>query len=119
MKRDLKRGYETVVLIYGSVEDSMGADSFVIEATEGKAVINFNLKPCDSNQKEDENHIHQYELESIQIQNEQIINNFRNYVENNRCESFEVQINSKGKLFSYSVSQRIESFDLWLDVIKC
>jgi len=64
--RSLRKGSSSVYLQYANVGDSIEAEKFDIGLLDGALVLAFTLRPVDSNQREDEDHLHKMRLLSVQ-----------------------------------------------------
>jgi hypothetical protein len=103
MNRWLKKGSSTVCFQYETVDDSIRAEKFQISASNGAGVLRFDLNPCDSNQKEDESHIHELVLQAFTLDEDYIIQNLKQFLSVHNVNSFEAEILSKSRLLRYKV----------------
>ncbi|MGA2989330.1 MAG: hypothetical protein ABSD88_02560 [Candidatus Korobacteraceae bacterium] len=77
--RSLRKGSSSVYLQYANVGDSIEAEKFDIGLLDGALVLAFTLRPVDSNQREDEDHLHKMRLLSVQIMDERVATGLRRY----------------------------------------
>jgi len=83
----------------------MGADSFTIVVRDGLAVLSFRLRPVDSNQRSDEEHLDTDRLESITIADSLVLDNYAKFVDAKHFDAhgFAVDMTSRGRVLRFSV----------------
>jgi hypothetical protein len=100
----------------------MRAKECAVEIVEGSAVISFVLRPVDSNQRADEEHLHRYDLRSIQVMDKRVMKELREYCNRHIKEitaGVRVEISSLGKKLSFDVKGcRDEFFNLRWGTIR-
>lgn len=107
MKLSLRKGYSSVYLQYEHTGESIGAELFEASIDQDVAVFSFKLKPIDSNQKSDEDNLHELELESATIDDDHIITKFADFFKSKSFDLFQMHIQSKGKLLKFDVAQEV------------
>ena len=108
MKRSLRKGPSSVYFQYSNDCDGVNADTFEVEIIKDTLIFRFCLKPVDSNQTDDENDLHELELQSVMIDDEYIVDNFSNLFKHNAASSMKLEIDSKGNMLSYNVTPEID-----------
>lgn len=84
----------------------MGAERFEVEASGEVITIRFTTHPVDGNQRDDEEHLHSDELQSVQISDEYVIEQLKNFLANHSpsISGMRLEILSKGKKLLFSVA---------------
>ncbi len=108
MVRSLRKGSSSVYLQYPDDGDSIGADTFEAEITKDVVILRFRLRPVDSNQAEDENNLHEFDLLSVMIDDEYIIDNLSKFLKYHPASSMKLEIVSKGKVLIFNVKPDAE-----------
>ena len=105
MKRSLRKGTSAVHLEYEHTGDTIGAKAFAVEVVDGVAILSFVLHPVDSNQREDEEHLHELKLLSIQLDHEYVVRRFRDFVRrHHEAKAMRVDILSRGTKLSFAAT---------------
>lgn len=106
MRHVLRKGHSSVYLQYDDVGDSMGIENLVAAARDGKVVISFDVRPVDSNQRTDEEHLHTDELREIHLSDDYSIENLATFLElpSVRGQEVVVELTTKGLMLRYSVA---------------
>jgi|SRR6185437_13329316 len=106
MQRVLRKGSSAVYLQYDNVGESIGADNFVATVRNDAVVLSFNLRPVDTNQKSDEEHLHSEELREIHLSDDYVIQNFSSFLSspNVAAQKFAVEITSCGKVLHFPIA---------------
>lgn len=106
MFRSLRKGRSSIYLQHEHTGHSIGAEQFEAQVDAGKLVLRFVLKPVDSNQRQDEDYLHEHPLESITLHDSYVIDQLRSYVDAKkvRIESWEIEIASRSRRFHFQVS---------------
>ncbi len=105
MITSLRKGSSSVYLEYENAGESIGADKFEVEVKDDILIFRFHLTPVDSNQKDDEGHLHEMDLLSVTVDDDYIITRFIDYIQNKRIYGFGVEIISCGKRLVFSVAE--------------
>ena len=105
MASSLRKGHSSVYLQYEHVGESMGAEKFETESNNGTLIFRFRINPVDSNQRDDEAHLHEYKLQSITVYDDHIITKFINFIKNKHASEFRVEIVSQGKCLEFSIAE--------------
>ena len=105
MISSLRKGSSSVYFQYESTGESMGAEEFEAEVKNNILIFRFKVKPVDSNQREDEEHLHEMELLSVTVDDDYIITRFIDFIKNKSIEGFHVEVFSRGKRLVFSVSE--------------
>ncbi|MDF2181596.1 hypothetical protein [Neptuniibacter sp. CAU 1671] len=104
MKRSLRKGQSSVYLQYENTGESMGAKLFEASLNDGVASISFTLAPVDSNQRSDEDHLHELDLVSVTIEDDLIITEISTFFKAKEFTELQLHIVSKKKLLKFAVS---------------
>lgn len=105
MINNLRKGYSSVYLQYPTVGETMGAEEFQAEVKDEILTFRFKIKPVDSNQRMDEEHIHEMELTSVTIDDDYIISKFIQFIEPKIILVFHLEIVSSGKRLLFNVAE--------------
>lgn len=103
MSYNLRKGKSFVYLQYPTVGESMGAEAFQAEVTDDILVFRLKVKPVDSNQKMDEDHLHEMELLSITVDDDSIISKFMEFVKSKSFSVFHLEVLSRGECLVFNV----------------
>ncbi|WP_250634457.1 hypothetical protein [Pinirhizobacter soli] len=106
MRHVLRKGHSSVYLQYDYIGDSMGIENLVATARDGTVVISFDVRPVDSNQRMDEEHLHTDELREIQLSDEYSIDNLASFLESPSAGGKEiiVELTTRGRMLRYRVA---------------
>jgi len=85
--KSLRKGSSLVYFQYPNVGGDIYADRFEVELHNYVATLRFRIKPSDSNQKDDEEHLHEYSLQSVRLDDKYIINHLGNFLKNKSVSS--------------------------------
>jgi hypothetical protein len=110
-KRSLKKGFSGVYFQYASDGDLIGAERFEVEVVGGELVLGFTLRPVDSNQRDDEEHLHNgQKLLSMQIlDDERLIADLRRFCKSRSSEvtrGMVLAIISRNKTLTFRVQHQ-------------
>jgi hypothetical protein len=116
--RSLRKGYESTYLQYANGGESMGAEKYEAEIVENAVVLRFTLRPVDSNQKSDEEHLHTQPLVSIQIMDELIIEKFDRFcaARAKGIPNRKLEIISRGKTLGFDIKRAVRRSDSFLEL---
>ncbi|MFY0676104.1 MAG: hypothetical protein JXR18_02350 [Neptuniibacter sp.] len=104
MKRSLRKGQSSVYMQYENTGESIGAKLFEASLNGGIAAVSFTLAPVDSNQRSDEDHLNELDLESVTVDDDLIITEISSFFEAKEFIKFQLHITSKNKLHKFAVS---------------
>ena len=105
MVSSLRKGSSSVYFQYENTGESMGANEFEAEIKNNILIFRFNVKPVDSNQREDEDHLHEMELLSVTVDDDYIITRFIDFIKNKNVDGFHMEIMSRGKRLVFVVAE--------------
>ena len=110
MIRSLRKGRTSVYFQHAHTGHSIGAEKYESEVVDGKAILRFSLRPVDGNQRFDEEYLHTHKLISVDVDDSIVIDGLWHHLKFHRQEfiSWELQILSRGKKFSFAVEPQIE-----------
>ncbi|NQV12548.1 hypothetical protein HQ524_04245 [Candidatus Uhrbacteria bacterium] len=102
---NLRKGHSSVYLQYPTVGESMGAEMFEVVVRDDVLIFRFKVKPVDSNQKSDEDHLHEMELSSVTVDDDYIINKFTDFIQSKTISAFHLEITSRGKCLVFNIAE--------------
>lgn len=104
MSTSLRKGNSSVYLQYENTGESMGAKLFEASINDSIATISFTLDPVDSNQRSDEDNIHEMDLKSVTFDDDLIIAKIPAFFESKEFVEFQLHIISREKLLKFLVT---------------
>lgn len=105
MALSLRKGSSSVYLQYEVTGESMGAKEFEAEIKNNILIFRFKVNPVDSNQRDDEDHLHEMELKSVTVDDDYIITKFIDFIKNKSVEGFNLEIISRGRSLVFNVAE--------------
>ena len=101
----LRKGSSSIYFQYETTGESIGVVETEVEIVNRDLVFRCKVSPVDSNQKMDEDHLHEMELKSITLGDDYMITKFVEFCENKIISAFKVEILSRGKHLVFNVSE--------------
>ena len=108
---NLRKGHSPVYLQFPHVGGSIGAEAFQAEMKDDILVFSFKLNPVDGNQSDDENHLHDDDLQSVTIDDEYVITNFAKYADSKTFSALHLDILSRGIHFVFNCTGEPSKMD--------
>jgi hypothetical protein len=120
MAWSLRKGKGSVYMQHEHTGHSLGAELFVCEVIDGKAIFRFSIRAISSHQRADEDYLHERKLVSAKVDDKTVIEGLDQHLSS--FDTWELQIISRGKTLSFAVVpeyERINNYEsLTLAVIN-
>ena len=106
MRLTLRKGQSSAYFQYGEYGESIGADNFEVELEGTTAVIRFNLRPVDSNQRADEEKLHADQLTEVHLSDSYVLDRLAAFLsaDHIKAESLALEILSQGRRLRFPVA---------------
>lgn len=106
MRRSLRKGMTSIYFQHTTTGHRIGAKLCESEVNNGTAQLSFTLHPVGSNQKYDENYLHEDKLLYVSIDDKTIIDGFVNHINQSstKINKYKLEISTLGKKLVYETT---------------
>lgn len=110
MNRSLRKGSTRVHFQHRNTGHNIGVKLAESELENDLAILRFTLSPVSGDQKHDENYLHDDLLESASINDDGVIDGFREHIKHSpiKVTSYKLELLSRGKKLEFFVTPKLD-----------